>query len=84
MNTLPTKNYNTLSTLNQRRLPMDSGVLIPQNDPVRLLVFVLKQLDLNPQVHLYTLPKELIARLSEDITDKLNLALEDVFKQYLG
>jgi transcriptional regulator with XRE-family HTH domain len=28
--------------------------------------------------------KELIARLSEDITDKLNLALEDVFKQYLG
>jgi transcriptional regulator with XRE-family HTH domain len=28
--------------------------------------------------------KELITRLSEDITSKLNLALEDVFKQYLG
>jgi transcriptional regulator with XRE-family HTH domain len=28
--------------------------------------------------------KELITRLSEDITDKLNLALKDVFKQYLG
>ncbi|MHB9291012.1 hypothetical protein Holit_00082 [Hollandina sp. SP2] len=28
--------------------------------------------------------KELITRLSENITDKLNLALEDVFKQYLG
>jgi transcriptional regulator with XRE-family HTH domain len=28
--------------------------------------------------------KGLITRLSEDITDKLNLALEDVFKQYLG
>jgi transcriptional regulator with XRE-family HTH domain len=28
--------------------------------------------------------KELITRLSEDITGKLNLALKDVFKQYLG
>jgi transcriptional regulator with XRE-family HTH domain len=28
--------------------------------------------------------KELITRLSGDITRKLNLALEDVFKQYLG
>ncbi|MDR2094703.1 MAG: helix-turn-helix domain-containing protein [Treponema sp.] len=28
--------------------------------------------------------KELITRLSEDITSKLNLALEDVFKEYLG
>jgi transcriptional regulator with XRE-family HTH domain len=28
--------------------------------------------------------KELITRLSGDITNKLNLALEDVFKQYLG
>jgi hypothetical protein len=28
--------------------------------------------------------KELITRLSEDITNKLNLALENVFKQYLG
>ena len=28
--------------------------------------------------------KELISHLSEDITSKLNLALEDVFKQYLG
>jgi transcriptional regulator with XRE-family HTH domain len=28
--------------------------------------------------------KELITRLSEDITSKLNSALEDVFKGYLG
>jgi transcriptional regulator with XRE-family HTH domain len=28
--------------------------------------------------------KELITRLSKDITSKLNLALKDVFKQYLG
>jgi hypothetical protein len=28
--------------------------------------------------------KELVTRLSEDITSKLNVALEDVFKQYLG
>jgi transcriptional regulator with XRE-family HTH domain len=28
--------------------------------------------------------KELVARLSEDITDKVNLALGDIFRQYLG
>jgi hypothetical protein len=28
--------------------------------------------------------KELITHLSEDITSKLNLALKDVFKQYLS
>ncbi|GHT99586.1 hypothetical protein FACS1894142_7330 [Spirochaetia bacterium] len=28
--------------------------------------------------------KELVTRLSKDITSKLNVALEDVFKQYLG
>jgi transcriptional regulator with XRE-family HTH domain len=28
--------------------------------------------------------KDLISRLSEDITDKVNLTLEDVFKRYLG
>ena len=28
--------------------------------------------------------KEMINRLSEDISSKVNLALEDVFKQYLG
>jgi len=28
--------------------------------------------------------KELITRLSGDITNKLNTALEDIFKQYLG
>jgi len=28
--------------------------------------------------------KELISRLSKDITDKLNSALEKIFKQYLG
>jgi hypothetical protein len=48
MKTLPAKNYTPLSTLNQLCLPMDVGVLIPPDDPVRLLVFVLKQLDLTP------------------------------------
>jgi len=28
--------------------------------------------------------KELITHLSKDITDKLNSALDDIFKQYLG
>jgi transcriptional regulator with XRE-family HTH domain len=28
--------------------------------------------------------KEMMTRLSEDITSKINLALEDVFKEYLG
>jgi transcriptional regulator with XRE-family HTH domain len=28
--------------------------------------------------------KELISHLSKDITDKLNSALEDIFRQYLG
>ncbi|MDR1256586.1 MAG: helix-turn-helix domain-containing protein [Spirochaetaceae bacterium] len=28
--------------------------------------------------------KEMMSRLSGDITSKINLALEDVFKQYLG
>jgi transcriptional regulator with XRE-family HTH domain len=28
--------------------------------------------------------KEMIAHISEDITSKINLALEDVFRQYLG
>jgi hypothetical protein len=41
---LPAQSYTALSTLNQRRLPMDVGVLIPPEDSVRLLVFVLKQL----------------------------------------
>jgi hypothetical protein len=50
---LPAKNYTALSTLNQLCLPMDSGVLIPQNDPARFLVFILKQLDLNPLYEAY-------------------------------
>jgi hypothetical protein len=33
---------------------MDVGVLIPPDDPVRLLAFVLKQLDLNPLYEAYT------------------------------
>ena len=28
--------------------------------------------------------KELVSHLSKDITDKLNSALDDIFKQYLG
>jgi hypothetical protein len=37
-NILPAKNYTPLSPLNQLCLPMDVGVLIPPDDPVRLLV----------------------------------------------
>ncbi|MDR2245669.1 MAG: hypothetical protein LBE17_03180, partial [Treponema sp.] len=54
MKTLPAKTYTPLSTLNQLCLPMDSGVLIPPDDPVRLLVFVLKRLDVNPFYEAYT------------------------------
>jgi hypothetical protein len=53
MHTLPAKNYAVLSTLNQLCLPMNVGVLIPPDDPVRLPVFVLKQLDLNPLYEAY-------------------------------
>jgi transcriptional regulator with XRE-family HTH domain len=42
-------------------------------------VFELFKTDLIPKND-----KETINRLSEDITSKLNLALKDVFKQYLG
>jgi hypothetical protein len=54
INILPAKNYTVLSALNQLCLPMDSGVLIPPDDPVRLPVFVLKRLDLNPLYEAYT------------------------------
>ena len=53
MKTVPSKNYTPLSTLNQLFLPMDAGVLIPQDDSVRLLVFVLKQLNLKPLYEAY-------------------------------
>jgi transposase len=39
--------------LNQLCLPLDVGVLIPPDDSVRLLVFVLKQLDLTPLYEAY-------------------------------
>ena len=42
-------------------------------------VFELFRADLVDKEH-----KEIINRLSEDITSKVNLALEDVFKVYLG
>jgi hypothetical protein len=48
MNTIPANTYTTLSTLNQLCLPINVGVLIPPDDSVRFLVFVLKQLDLTP------------------------------------
>ncbi|MDR0637477.1 MAG: hypothetical protein LBG27_01005 [Spirochaetaceae bacterium] len=48
MQIIPTKNYTTFSNLHQLCLPMDAGVLIPQDDSVRLLAFVLKRLDLTP------------------------------------
>jgi hypothetical protein len=55
---LPSKNYTALSTLNQLCLPMDSGVLIPPDDPARLLVFILKRLDLNPLYEAYSAYRE--------------------------
>jgi hypothetical protein len=58
MNILPAKNYTALSTLNQLCLPMDVGVLIPPDDSVRLLVFILKRLDLNPLYEAYTAYRE--------------------------
>jgi hypothetical protein len=42
MNILPTKDYSSLYSFNQLSLPMDVGVLIPKDDLVYLLVFVLK------------------------------------------
>jgi hypothetical protein len=53
MKTIPAKNYTPFSTLNQLCLPLDVGVLIPPDDSVRLLVFVLKQLDLTPLYEAY-------------------------------
>jgi hypothetical protein len=37
---------------------MDVGVLIPPDDPARLLVFILKRLDLNPLYEAYTAYRE--------------------------
>jgi hypothetical protein len=37
---------------------MDSGVLIPPEDPVRLPAFVLKRLDLNPLYEAYSAYRE--------------------------
>jgi transcriptional regulator with XRE-family HTH domain len=48
-------------------------------DALEVEVFELFKGDLVPSDS-----KELITRLSEDITGKLNSALRDVFKQYLG
>jgi hypothetical protein len=42
-------------------------------------VFALFRADLVPEDN-----KEMIKRLSEDITKKVNLAMAQVFKQYLG
>jgi hypothetical protein len=58
INILPAKNYTPLSTLNQLCLPMDVGVLIPPDDPVWLLVFVLKRLDLTPLYEAYSAYRE--------------------------
>jgi hypothetical protein len=54
MQTVPAKNYIPLSGLSQPYLPMDVGVLILQNDSVRLLVFALKQLNVKPLYEAYT------------------------------
>jgi hypothetical protein len=55
---LPTKDYSRLYSLNQLYLPMDVGVLIPKDDSVRLLVFVLTQLDLKPLYEAYNAYRE--------------------------
>ncbi|MDR0759368.1 MAG: hypothetical protein LBF74_04575 [Treponema sp.] len=78
MKTLPAKNYTPLSSLNQLCLPMDVGVLIPPDDSVRLLVFVLKQLDLTPLYEAYNLYCE--RRRREQADRKRNAAERDVGK----
>jgi transposase len=45
--TLPDKNYNELQGSLQVNLPLDVGILIARDDPVRLLLWMLKQLDLS-------------------------------------
>ncbi|MDR1507041.1 MAG: hypothetical protein LBI67_08050 [Treponema sp.] len=53
MKILPDKNYSVFNSLHQLSLPMDIGVLIPNDDSVRLLVFVLKQLDVSALYEAY-------------------------------
>ena len=53
MQNLPNKNYSTIAVLNQLCLPMDVGVLIPGDDSVRLLIYVLRQLDLSALYEAY-------------------------------
>jgi hypothetical protein len=54
MQILPDKNYSVFNSLNQLSLPMDAGVLIPNDDSVRLLAFVLKRLDVSALYEAYT------------------------------
>jgi hypothetical protein len=48
MKNLSNKDYSSVFSCIQPCLPMDVGVLIPKDDSVRLLVCVLKQLNLKP------------------------------------
>jgi hypothetical protein len=56
--TLPNQDYSDLYSLNQLYLPMDVGVLIPKDDSVRLLLFVLAQLALKPLYEAYNAYRE--------------------------
>jgi hypothetical protein len=53
MQNLPDKDYSPVFSFNQLCLPMDVGMLIPKDDSVRLLAYVLKQLDLTPLYEAY-------------------------------
>jgi hypothetical protein len=53
MKNLPDKDYSPVCSFNQLCLPMDVGVLIPKDDSVRLLAFVLQQLDMQPLYEAY-------------------------------
>jgi transposase len=59
MQTIPDKNYSHFKELNQLCLPMDVGVLIPNDDSVRLLFWLLRQLNLSALHEAYAAYREM-------------------------
>ena len=48
------KNYNRIQAPRQIVLPLDFGLMINENEPVRLLDAVLEELDYTELLHLYS------------------------------
>ena len=46
-NKITQKNYNSNSNFYQLVIPLDTGILIPENDSMRLLIQVMVELDYN-------------------------------------